>query len=57
MPHTHLSSLFLRLTKAIKGVLVMSLTVLLAQTLTLSADISQNAHAECEVTEMSGFIV
>jgi len=35
----------------------MSLTVLLAQTLALSADISQNVHAECEVTEMSGFIV
>jgi hypothetical protein len=35
----------------------MSLTVLLAQTLTLSADISQNVHAENEVTEMSEFIV
>jgi hypothetical protein len=35
----------------------MSLTVLLAQTLTLSADISQNVHAECEMTDMSRFIV
>jgi hypothetical protein len=57
LPHTHLNCLFLRLTQAIKGVLVMSLTVLLAQILTLSADISQNVHAESEVTEMSGFIV